>query len=245
MKYIASVSFGKDSLAMLLYLIENKLPLDEVVFYDTGMEFECIYKIRDSVKELLLANNIKYTELQPKNPFIYDMLERPVEGRKNGFHYGYGWCGGPCRWGTTNKIKALDSYIGLGNVQYVGIAKDEYIRAIKLPKNKIPLLYDIGMTEADCLRYCRERGYSWTEKANTDSGYIDLYDVLSRVSCWCCANKNKKELYNIYKYLPEYWCRLRDLQGKIKRPFKKYYSKTLGYYGDIYSLEKVFEKQKI
>ena len=43
MKYIASVSFGKDSLAMLLRLIEEGKPLDEVVFYDTGMEFECIY----------------------------------------------------------------------------------------------------------------------------------------------------------------------------------------------------------
>lgn len=37
MKYIASVSFGKDSLAMLLLLIEKKCPLDEVVFYDTGV----------------------------------------------------------------------------------------------------------------------------------------------------------------------------------------------------------------
>ena len=37
MKYIASVSFGKDSLAMLLILLEENKPLDEVVFYDTGL----------------------------------------------------------------------------------------------------------------------------------------------------------------------------------------------------------------
>lgn len=53
MKYIASCSFGKDSLAMLLKLIENNNPLDEVVFYNTGMEFQCIYKIRDKVKNIL------------------------------------------------------------------------------------------------------------------------------------------------------------------------------------------------
>ena len=41
-RYIASVSFGKDSLAMLLRLIEENKPLDEVVLYDTGMEFEAI-----------------------------------------------------------------------------------------------------------------------------------------------------------------------------------------------------------
>ena len=52
MKYIASVSFGKDSLAMLLKIIEENLPLDEVVFYDTGMEFQAIYNIRDKIKTL-------------------------------------------------------------------------------------------------------------------------------------------------------------------------------------------------
>ena len=53
MKYVASVSFGKDSLAMLLRLIEENKPLDEVVFYDTGMEFECIYKMRDKILPIL------------------------------------------------------------------------------------------------------------------------------------------------------------------------------------------------
>ena len=32
--YIASCSFGKDSLAMILRLIEENKPLDEVVFFD-------------------------------------------------------------------------------------------------------------------------------------------------------------------------------------------------------------------
>lgn len=32
MRYIASVSFGKDSLAMLLILIEKGYKLDEVIF---------------------------------------------------------------------------------------------------------------------------------------------------------------------------------------------------------------------
>ena len=59
MKYIASVSFGKDSLAMLLLLIEKKCPLDEVVFYDTGMEFQAIYNIRDKILPILKENNIQ------------------------------------------------------------------------------------------------------------------------------------------------------------------------------------------
>ena len=75
MKYIASVSFGKDSLAMLLLLIEKQYQLDEVIFYDTGMEFQAIYAIRDRARELLKEKNIRYTELKPKEPFLYKMLE--------------------------------------------------------------------------------------------------------------------------------------------------------------------------
>ena len=44
------------------------------------------------------------------------------------------------------------------------------------------------MTEKDCLKYCYESGFSWDEDG------IDLYSILDRVSCWCCCNKNLKEL---------------------------------------------------
>ena len=51
--FIASCSFGKDSLAMILKLLEEHKPLDEVVFYDTGMEFQAIYDIRDKLLPIL------------------------------------------------------------------------------------------------------------------------------------------------------------------------------------------------
>ena len=81
MNYIASVSFGKDSLAMLLLLIEKNYKLDEVIFYDTGMEFKAIYETRDKVKEILKSLKIKYTELKPKEPFLYKMLIKEVHKR--------------------------------------------------------------------------------------------------------------------------------------------------------------------
>lgn len=64
-RYIASVSFGKDSLAMVLLILERGLPLDEVVFYDTGMEFKAIYDTRDRVLPILYDHGVKYTELRP------------------------------------------------------------------------------------------------------------------------------------------------------------------------------------
>ena len=93
MKYIASISFGKDSLAMLLRLLEENLPLDMAVFYNTGMEFDAIYRIRDEVKPLLAQHGVEFVELQPAEPFLYSMLERKVVSKQKGEHLGYGWCG--------------------------------------------------------------------------------------------------------------------------------------------------------
>lgn len=159
MKYIASCSFGKDSLAMVLMLIERGLPLDEVVFYDTGMEFQAIYDLRDDMLPIFQQHGIKYTTLYPDNPFLYDMLERPVKGRER---RGYGWCGGLCRWGTTCKLRTIDQYAERqGAKVYVGIAADETPRLQKERKPyKLFPLAEFGMTEADCLQYCYSAGYS-------------------------------------------------------------------------------------
>ena len=230
MKYIASISFGKDSLAMLLMLIEKNYPLDEVVYFDTGMEFQAIYNLRDKIKPLLESKGIKYTELKPKCEFCYKMFDKPVKAKNGTVHYGYSWCGGRCRWGTTEKLVALEKYCK-GAVEYVGIAVDETQRLIKERKgNKQFPLAEWRMTEKDCLQYCYDKGYNWLEDG------IDLYSILDRVSCWCCANKNLKELKNYYLYLPKYWQKLKDLQSRTDRPFKnnKY---------TIFDLEEKFKKE--
>lgn len=198
---------------MLLRLLEEGYPLDAVVFYDTGMEFMAIYLIRDKVKELLEARGVEFVELRPEEPFLHSMLEREIKYRnKDGFHYGYGWCGGPCRWGTKSKTRAIQKYkrsLGDTVIDYVGIAADE------------------------------PNGWFWYE--NSPVGQVELYSILDRVSCWCCANKNLKELRNVYLYLPQYWDRLKDLQSKINRPFKGFYKdKPQG----IFELEERFEKER-
>lgn len=128
-KRIASVSFGKDSLAMLLRLLEEDWPLDEVVFYDTGMEFRAIYDIRDRLVPLLKEKGVRYTELHPGYDFEWKMFDKPVNG-PNGPHNGYSWCGGRCRWGTRDKLSVIERYCK-GAIEYVGIAADEVSRLEK------------------------------------------------------------------------------------------------------------------
>lgn len=222
-KYVASVSFGKDSLAMLLRILEAKMPLDYVVFYDTGMEFQAIYRLRDQIRPIVREYGAAFIELNPKNPFMWDMFERPVKERSGGKHYGYGWCGGPCRWGTGEKLQTIKTFKkGLADqvTDYVGIAADETERLEKAKsKGKTLPLVEWGMSEKDCLSYCRDRGFKWEEESSGGERE-DLYDHLDRVSCWCCRNKNLKELKAIYFHFPDYWQRLRELQARIESPMK-------------------------
>lgn len=225
--HIASVSWGKDSLAMLLKLIEEGAPLDQVVFFDTGLEFPAIYDTRDRTLPFLDAHRILYTELRPRNPMWWSMFCRPVHNRRTGevHKHGYGWCGGPCRWGTTEKQRRLDRYAEDRNAMvYVGIAADERSRLEKetKPYKRHPLA-EWGMTESDCLEYCNDNGFFWEQDG------VQLYDILDRVSCWCCRNKNQRELKAIHDHLPEYWERLvamEDVLGRMK-------SKSLSEIGEM------------
>lgn len=239
MAYICSCSFGKDSLAMLLKLIEENKPIDEVIFYDTGMEFNSIYHNRNRVKDILKKEGVKFTELSGKNHFLYDMFCRPIKyrdqtDREYPYHYGFGWCG-KIRWATTWKTQTISSYLkkeyGSEEVfEYVGIAYDEQSRVKDNPHKVYPLI-EWEMTEKDCLQYCYDKGFHWDENG------VELYSVLDRVSCWCCQNKNLKELKNIYLYLPEYWQRLRGLQSRIPEAMK-------GEGKSVFDLERRFEAEE-
>lgn len=221
MRYIASVSFGKDSLAMLIKLLKLNYPLDEVVYFDIGAEFGCIKTNGDKMKQILDDKGIEFTILKPKDPFVWCMTEKPVTKRDGTLQCGYKWCGGCTRWGTTLKLDAIrDNNKKYGDemiAEYVGVAFDERNR-INRQRNgnriKIYPLIEWEMSESDCLDYCYSQGWHWNE-----NGY-ELYDLLDRVSCKYCKNKNLKELRNIYHFLPEVWKELKELQDKVQIPFK-------------------------
>lgn len=86
------------------------------------------------------------------------------------------------------------------------------------------------MTERDCLEYCYSQGYDW------DENRVELYSILDRVSCWCCRNKNLKELKGIYQYLPDYWQKLRSIQSRLPEPMK-------GEGKSVFDLEERFKRE--
>lgn len=236
-KYVANLSFGKDSLCMCLKLIDLGYPLDEIIFFSTGMDFPCIDEMVKKFSDYCVEKGVKFTVIEPDKPFEWYMTEKLVTKRDGSIQKGYGFCSNKCRFGTGLKIQAINryykSYGDVCIVQYIGCCIDEQKRLRhERSKNTVNLypLAEWGMTEADCLKFCREKGWNWMV------GDVDLYDILDRVSCWCCGNKNLKELRAIYKYLPETFEKLKILQDKIGMPFRD--GKT------VYDLEERFKLEE-
>lgn len=236
--YVASVSWAKDSVWMLSYLLENCYQVDLVIFVNTGMEFDAVYGIRDTFLEELKILGIPYVEIDVSEEFQYRMFEHRVKTLDGSEKIGYGWCGGVCRWGTCLKIEALNQYYRVhlsqyNVVEYVGIAFDERERvdeeALKKGRKIYPLVA-IHSTQQDSLRQCYKRGYYWLEDG------IRLYDYFDRLSCWCCKNKNLKELKAMYYLFAKYWERLKALQLRLPFPMK-------GDSKSVFELEGRFQKE--
>ncbi len=214
-KHIVSLSGGKDSTAMLLRMIEEKMPVDIILFCDTGLEFDAMYRHLEKLEKYI---GKPITRLKSPHTFEYLFFEHMPKrknleliGRK-----GYSWAGPRNRWCTAMlKTRIVNKYLReLSDkyelVQYIGIAADEPQRVHEF---NYPLV-DWGMTEADCLAYCKERGFDWE----------GLYDIFHRVSCWCCPLQSLDELRQLRRHFPDLWERLRYMDAHTWRTFLKNYS---------------------
>lgn len=238
--YIVSFSGGKDSTAMLLRLLELKEPVNEVIFCDTYKEFPQMYEHIEKIKKVVEDKNIKFTTLKSEKSFDYYMFEHQPK-RKNkeliGLQ-GFSWAGVRARWCTGRlKKEVIDKYIRelktqFTVIQYIGLAADEQKRLNRennLNPTHIHPLAEWGWSEKDCLNYCYALGYNWG----------GLYDLFSRVSCWCCPLQSLEELRKLKKHFPELWEELKEMDSRTWRKFRADYS--------VEELDKrfIFEEQRI
>ena len=231
--FVCSCSFGKDSLAMLLRLLESGMPVDIILFNETGLDFpemeEHISKVEEYIKRY---TDIGITRLKPEHPFEYYFFDVRIHHRKKtkfnerlgtDSHNGFSWPGPKMRWCTDRlktrpRTKFLRDYRKEYNIiEYVGIAADEEYRLrrkINDRENKRYPLVDWGMTEADCLKYCYDRGFDWG----------GLYEKFSRVSCWCCPLQSLPELRVLYHEFPDLWQKLKEMDSQTYGQFRIDYS---------------------
>ena len=188
---------------MLLRLLEEKRPVDDIVMFDTGWEFpqlvEHVYQVQEYIGR-------EITVLKPAMSFEYTMLAKPLKSGR----VGYSWPSATRRWCTAEKRDSIRRYskkIGAYS-EYIGYAADEVKRTgcgnscageEKNGVNRLyPLIYDWDMDEKDCLQYCYDRGFTWG----------GLYQQFKRVSCFCCPLSRLGELKTLRREHPGLWSKM-------------------------------------
>ena len=215
MKNIVSFSGGKDSTAMLLMMLEKEIPVDEIYFADTGVEFPEMYKYIDKIEKHIEQPIIR---LQPKkswDDYFYATYKR---GKRKGEKYGFPAVVYGCWARPKLKTEQLDKIHLPGNNIYIGIAVDEKERTNRKAYTngdcnyKFPLV-EWGMAEQDCVDYLAVKGLE-----------NPLYDRFSRLGCWMCPKQNLKSLKSLYLHYPNLWAKLKQYEKDSPHGFRLDYT---------------------
>ena len=234
------LSGGKDSSALLLLMLEKGMPIDSVIFADTGMDFpEMAAHIAKLDALLYRERGIHITTLRHPHGFEWLMFDEPKQkpsclerrARLGVPPYGNGWPGIKVRWCTgqlkthliakeVNRLKKEKNAL-----HYIGIAADEAKRCKDDPNHRYPLV-EWGITEAQALQICYDRGFD----------FGGLYKIYHRASCWCCPLQRIGELRKLRRHHPELWARLWDMDNRARAQFG---AGPLGQFKERWSIEKL------
>lgn len=210
-RHVAAWSGGKDSTFMVDELLRLGYQLDEVIFCDTGHEFEIMY---DYIEKMKIYWENKYpkvciTLLNWKNgKKVWDnFAETPFtkgqfKGQKRGFpfHMGMSWCTREVKVNPMKKHlkkKYKDNKI----FEYVGIAFNEPDR-IKDAGELYPL-FEWKITEDEIAKELVERGL-----------HNPLYNHFHRTGCFNCPKQSLSSLYKLWTHYPSEWKYIVDTQER-------------------------------
>ena len=235
MKYIASCSFGKDSLAMILTIIEHGLPLDEVVYcevmFDDTISGEypehADFIHNKAIPILELVYGLKVRVLHSDKTYKGEFTRIKVKGKYKGHLVGFPvqrgpWCNSELKM---RPIRAYNREQTEPVHEYVGIAADEPERLARLTPNKSAPLAKYGVTEDMAKEICRNHFL-----------LSPVYKIQTRNGCWFCHNARIYELRNLWKNHPDLWAEMQKLQCITPFSFKASYS--------LFDLEERFKKEE-
>lgn len=196
MKHVVSFSGGKDSTAMLLMMIEKKMPINEIIFCDTGLEFPEIYAHIAKIEKHI---NKKIIFLKAPHSFEYYATKQKRTCKDGSIRIGKGWPSAIIRWCTgVLKRDVCSRYLKhTQRILYVGIAYDEYRRMLKkkqIKNTEYPLI-TWKITGEDALEYCYSKGFDWD----------GLYKHTERMGCYLCPLQRLGNLEYLYNNYPELW----------------------------------------
>lgn len=209
MKHIASLSYGKDSLAMLEAIHRLGYPLDEIVHVEIWatdtisanlppvVEFK---RHADRIIKERYGLDVRHVcatnEDGSKRTFEQGFYRIPPR-RKNKKYDGLcmGWPMLRGRWCLrTLKLSAMPKQ-SKNEVWYVGIAADETHRINNGQNaNKSMPLVDIGWTESTAMQWCHENDL-----------VSPSYTTSFRDGCWFCPLQNTSSLRALRRDWPDLW----------------------------------------
>ena len=208
-EHIASLSYGKDSLAMLEAIHRLGYPLDEIVHVEIWatdtisanlppvMEFK---KHADKIIKERYGLEVRhvYATNEDGSKRTFEQVFYSVPSRRKNKKYDglcLGWPMLRGRWCLKAlKLSAMPKH-GADEIQYVGIAADETARINNKNNASCVLpLVDIGWTEADAMQWCRENDI-----------VSPAYETSFRDGCWFCPCQDINSLRALRRDWPDMW----------------------------------------
>ncbi len=222
-KFIASCSFGKDSLAAILLAKEHGEPLDEAVYCEVMFDKDISGEVPEhwdfiygTAIPALERMGVKIVVLRSEKTYVELFTGRVTRGSKKGMVRSFPLCG-KCAVQRDCKVRPIERYqknLPADVVQYVGIAQDEQERLLRLEDGRqVSLLAKYNFTEQDAWQLCEKSGLLSPVYAFTDRG-----------GCWFCPNAKRAELRHLYDHHPDLWGRMMALQaipGKTTEKFNR------------------------
>lgn len=221
MKYVASVSYGKDSLKMLDVIKTRGLPLDRIITFDVWAtdtisadfpevtefkkQMDTYIKQKYSIEvEHFCATDKNGEKLTYQKQFYSTYKKGRTAGNIYGFPVTIGsWCN------SKLKMKARTKGTEKGDISYVGIAYDERKRHKIINKTTIAPLVDFGIDEDLCGLHCVYEGI-----------LSPSYEGSYRDGCWFCHKQGVEQLRLLRKKYPQLWGLLLKWDKDSPIPFK-------------------------
>lgn len=220
MRYIASCSGGKDSLAQLILAKECAEPLDEVVYCEVMFSPEIsgevpehrdfIYqRVKPFVEDVL---QVPFVVLRSRKTYLDVFNHIITRGERQGKVCGFA-IPAMCAINRDCKIPPITKYWrdqGGDVTQYVGIAADELQRLERLRgTNKISLLEKYRITERQAREMCELRGL-----------LSPVYEIAKRNGCWFCPNCSDEEWAHMIYHHEELFDMLIDLERNTENIYR-------------------------
>ena len=204
LKHVASCSFGKDSLATILLALEHGEPLDEAVYCEVMFDKEISGEVpehRDFIYTTAIPalerRGVKVTVLRSEKTYVDLFTGKITRGPKKGLLRSFPICG-RCAVQRDCKLKPILRYqksLPPDTVQYIGIAKDEQERLLRLAGNRVSLLDKYNCTEEDAKQLCQRAGllspvYTFTTRGAAGSALTpnEKNCAISMITTRTCGN---------------------------------------------------------